>query len=777
MKIYTVILSTVLLLSAFLAPLVSEVTTTAQVILELDGPPDDTTLSWIGRFGKIGGVVGRFVTAETSSWAAVNIQAHPSVKKVSEPRVFRPMLDVSSPEVGASMMHRVDAVNVHGVDGSGVLIGIVDTGVDYSHPDLTYPNGTSKVLFLWDQTHVGRPPAGFDYGHECTPDDIANRSCPQQDTHGHGTHVAAIAVSSGVATGSYVGVAPGARLIFVKSGKATCVGASWTFDEKGILDGVSYIVSKARELGRRLVISLSLGTDIGGHDGSSPLEKALDELVSEGVVVVTAAGNSAADQRHVRGHISSGEVKDVSWTIPELTEEFAASFWFKEGDNVKLSLRPPTGESIEIEGDSNMQLPLGELSIERQTGRSDNYGWIVSLRFSQGSGYTQSVWRLRISGDRIVDGAWHGWVESDTCSANTEKFIPGPGYEVAKDHTVSIPATAEHVIAVGGYVTKNVWRNSDGREVGTGLTVGDILSFSSVGPTLDGRTKPDLTAPASAIIAAKPLNFPVRAADPDPYHTPRSGTSMAAPHVAGAAALILQVSPNITAVQVKGVLRRLARLDSFTGRIPLSSGSNVWGWGKLDARVGYLVRVSATGSDGVTFELLLDGQPVSHIQSGTNVSVFVLADRAHFLAARGDSSSVQGVRLKAYPESITLTQPTNASFELYRENLVRVKERGTGIIYEAWVRENARVSILDVIGGAIPGGRSSGTLYDSEGNMVSGDYLTVTEPLELTLVLLDEKSDMFTLGMMVAVISSSSYLLLLYGYAKRTRKLKSAQAA
>ncbi len=171
-------------------------------------------------------------------------------------------LDVSVPEILADQVWNtakypgVRDSSGKVVDGSGVIIGVADSGIDYLHGDFYFPNGTNKILYIWDQTTVGKPPNGYSYGNECAPSDIQSKTCTEFDdggcslTTGHGTAVAAVAASSGQASQKYYGVAPGASIVAVK-----LVDGS----ENYVIDAMQYMIMKARQLNRPLVIVHSLG--------------------------------------------------------------------------------------------------------------------------------------------------------------------------------------------------------------------------------------------------------------------------------------------------------------------------------------------------------------------------------------------------------------------------------------------------------------------------------------------------------------------------------------
>ena len=219
---------------------------------------------------------------------------------------------------------------------------------------------------VWDQTVQGRPPSGFNYGFECSSIDIQSETCPELDSFGHGTHIAGIAASSGQATGNYTGVAPEASIIFVKSGNQVCNGSSWTFDDANILDGINYIIKKSRQLGRRAVINLSLGGNIGGHDGTDPLEQALDAFVRDGTPIVVAAGNEARDQHprsrtverttHVTVNIRSCDQTRLTCRLIS---------WYSTQDRIKQTFISPEGQTHSTERAGTNPLTFGNITATK----------------------------------------------------------------------------------------------------------------------------------------------------------------------------------------------------------------------------------------------------------------------------------------------------------------------------------------------------------------------------------------------------------------------------
>lgn len=200
------------------------------------------------------------------------------VRFIDGAKPVRMHLDEAIPEMGAMESW------VCGYTGDGVIIGIVDSGIDEGHGDFWFDTGktNSKILYLWDQTDdTGPVPDGYDYGTEWNKTDIEAGICAENDTNGHGTHVAGIAASSGNETGNYTGAAPDAEIVFVKT----------TLEDADIIDGWYYIVERAQAEGKPCVISCSIGAYFDPHDGSDPLAQAANWCAAQGVLVICSAGN------------------------------------------------------------------------------------------------------------------------------------------------------------------------------------------------------------------------------------------------------------------------------------------------------------------------------------------------------------------------------------------------------------------------------------------------------------------------------------------------------
>ncbi|RME43699.1 MAG: hypothetical protein D6791_14835, partial [Chloroflexi bacterium] len=481
------------------------------------------------------------------------------------------------------------------VKGRGVIVAIVDSGIDWQHGDFKDAQGHSRILEIWDQTaQRGTPPAGYDYGNLCTRSQIDQAQCTETDTEGHGTHVAGIAAGNGLSTNParYVGVAPEADLLVVKdSGR-----------DAGILDAWNYIVSRARALGRPVVINNSFGSHGGAHDGTAALEKAIDQLSGNGVIFVVAAGNEGNDPIHAAGTLRPGETANITYTFPEPSplNVSEADIWYNQADAISTSVIAPGGQTFgpvhkgeiqEFSGPDNTTITI---DASPWAGNPDNWIWI-QIQKPEGQQLSGN-WAFVLHGDNITAGGrWDAWLATGQgAGSGTEYFTTN----VDPHMTVGEPGTAHKAITVASYTTKACWPSVEGdRCFDPEPTLGAISDFSSIGPTRDGREKPDLAAPGEAITAAFSRDarseFSPARVDPDNVHLSIQGTSMAAPHVAGTIALMLQVNPALNAMAALNILRQTARTDGFTGSVWNAN----WGTGKLDAKAAVdAARAAPTGT-------------------------------------------------------------------------------------------------------------------------------------------------------------------------------------
>ena len=305
-------------------PLTPEMVT-VRVLVKLSAgatPPVVPPATWINIVDQIYGVA----IAPGSLSALAD---HPGVEIIEAGRQLAPMLSTSVTETRADRVRQ----GPDGLDGSGVVIGIIDFGFDLSLDDFRHPDGTSRVAFLWDQSlqpvDGEASPARFPYGVEYDRAAMDGMLASDPPTHmvrhepfarSHGTHVAGIATGSGRShdadfpANTCVGVAPGATIVFVQPEAGD---ASTTFtDSVHVAEAVSYIFEKANELGLPCVINMSLGQNGGSHDGESLVERAIDRLLEEpGRAIVLAAGDEHIWRGHAAGTLAEGQVHELRWHV------------------------------------------------------------------------------------------------------------------------------------------------------------------------------------------------------------------------------------------------------------------------------------------------------------------------------------------------------------------------------------------------------------------------------------------------------------------------------
>ena len=333
-------------------------------------------------------------------------------------------------ESGISYFHRSPYLNLR---GSGVMIGVIDTGIDYRHQAFTYEDRTTKIYSIWDQTiRDGESPEGFIYGTEYTSEQI-NRALaaenslavvPSQDENGHGTFIAGVAAGRVIESEDFSGAAPDASLCIVKLkpckqnlrqfyGTAADVPA---YQENDIMAGISYCIQKAQEARMPVIILLGVGTNSGGHTGQSYLSQLIDDISGfSGVCVVTAVGGEADKRHHFLGVLS----EDSAYTEAEIRvgageRAFSLELWSIHPDLYTIGIQSPAGERIEkitpIAGRSQtirFILDQTEIFVYYQMVESLSGQQVIFLRFDEP---TQGIWSLRIYGNLAVNRRFHIWL-------------------------------------------------------------------------------------------------------------------------------------------------------------------------------------------------------------------------------------------------------------------------------------------------------------------------------------------------------------------------------
>lgn len=501
------------------------------------------------------------------------------IEGVEAAKQMFPDLDLSGANVGVRPLHTVPPT----VRGTNVLVGVVDSGVDFAHDDFRHPDGTSRIEFLWDQSAPsvvgGRVPFGREYTSAQINAALRTNPAPVPINHtdptpGHGTHVAGIAAGNGRrSNGQFMGMAPDAGLVIV----AVRSDAGTLGESTSAVAACRYIVDRARELNRAVAINMSLGNNGGGHSGEMPLETAMDNLAREpGVVLVKSAGNEQTWRIHASGTVAQGATARRQFDSQgNNAQQDVFEVWFDGVDRIGIAVQPPGGSAPTandfvlpgavntFQTDANNTIRIDARNVD--AGGTGDVRAVVFIGRGTAPRIQPGRWSLHFRGDQITDGTFHAWVERTARGPGVteqSRFTPA-------DHdpacTISIPGTARRVITVGSYVTR----------FAGDAALGELSRFSSRGPTRYGLRKPEVAAPgeeiASTLSSASAL--PPFAAG----YTLMPGTSMAAPHVAGAAALLLEINPLFTCEQVKQLLARSARRDGAAATAPDDS----WGSGRL----------------------------------------------------------------------------------------------------------------------------------------------------------------------------------------------------
>lgn len=595
--------------------------------------------------GTIRSVMGDIATVEIPVSSLEAIAQLPNIVYVESSKRVKHRLDASVPATGVSNMRSGTAPNWSGNTGRGVVIGVVDSGIDLAHADFKNASGKTRILFLWDQNaSTGTPPTGR-YGNECVKATIDAGTCSQTDTNGHGSHVAAIAAGTGAATGNgqtdyrYVGMAPEADLIIVNTRLTTT----------SILDGISYVQQKAAALGKPSVINLSLGGQVDPHDGTSGFASALDNASGAGKAIVCAAGNEANDNIHASGTVTQDGTTTVSFSIPSTNATTVIDLWYPGANQLGVSLsKGSCTTSVVSPGTSlsSSQTECGLIQVSSSGVKSYNGDREILVSLLNGShSLSTGTWNLVLYGNGIAtSGRFDAWLDDSVSTTFTSHADP--------TMTLTDCATATKPIAVAAYNTKVSYTSQAGRAQYVGQTAGAISSFSSLGPrrscTLCSTPpqKPEIAAPGLGIMAAYSANTSPAVTsidfDLDGVHVIKAGTSMAAPHVTGAVALLFQTAPTYTSDQIKSLLIGNAATDSSTGAVP----NNTWGYGKLNVNAAYLA--------------LLNVPPPPAASSGGGGGGCFIAT-----AAYGSAMADEVMILRDFRDRHLLTNPPGRAFVRY----------------------------------------------------------------------------------------------------------------
>ncbi|MDF2613675.1 MAG: family peptidase [Clostridia bacterium] len=460
--------------------------------------------------------------------------------------------------------------------GNNIIIGFVDTGIDYTNKIFQNADNTTRIARIWDQTLQGNPPRGFSYGAQYTQEEI-NRALqsenpyeivPTRDEIGHGTFLAGVAAGDDkMGTDEYRGGAPDAIIAMVKMRPAKAYLKAYfliretvtAYQENDFIAGINYLLQVALELRRPLVICVGVGNNNGAHDGTTVAERYLNSLSTiENLAILVAAGNEANSGHHFAGNIATGQSQDVELNVAEGEIGFYINIWASKSDRIALAMRSPIGQVIERVPLISNEIRTYNFSLEQtlitviydypeaQTGAEN-----IIIRFENP---TPGLWTLSIYGEEMIQGIYNMWLPRNDFIADETRFLRSDVLI-----TVGIPSTGENMITVGAYdyIDQSVY-------VGSGR-----------GPRADGQIKPELIAPGVNIEGPRLGGG----------YTTFVGTSVAAAIAASAVALLMQwavIEGNLSQMNTR--IARGILIRGAARRRGAEYPNPAEGYGRLDLR-------------------------------------------------------------------------------------------------------------------------------------------------------------------------------------------------
>lgn len=558
------------------------------------------------------------VTASIPLSAVKNVAEIEGVENVQAGSEVKLLMDEARADANVDDCHTTTA-SLGNYTGKGVVVGIVDNGFEYAHTDfLNADFSDTRVKRVWDQASTtGNSPSLYGYGTEYTS--LAEMSAIRYDMVSgyHGTHVAGIAVG-GDRTTDYYGVAPDADIVFV----------SFANTNANIVDGIRYVFDYAESVGKPCVVNISLGSHLGPHDGTSDTDQAFASMVGPGRIIVGAAGNEGSQNLHVAKTLADGDTQlktMIGFAEGSTSKTAYVDAWSDKGATMKFKtvvvdalkgkiVAESPAVSSDGENDVKYVFPDGvgvvatvQMALQknpsndrtevmlmcRATSIAENRK--IGVVAESEAGTTIHMWNNATSG-YFLNADKRGWTAGDD------------NYSVGE-----LGGVSPDVISVGSYNTKLQYQTVGGDIYGVNTSlvgdIGDRSLFSSCGPTVDGRSKPDVVAPGCALVSATSKYYSSFAASnaaaksgyADDYYDVNIGTSMASPFVAGTVALWLQANPSLTPDDVRGIINASSRHDNYTGKAS-ECDANLWGAGKIDALAGLRIAMQQTGISDIDNE-------------------------------------------------------------------------------------------------------------------------------------------------------------------------------
>ncbi len=574
---------------------------------------------------------GDFVTAQIPVEKLEALSQDENIKRVEIAKPIQKKMDKARPAANVDKVQAGTGLSQPFL-GAGVVVGVVDGGFHYNHINFYNANNTSelRVKRVLRQANSGRASSYRTKKEYTTQAEIETAKYDDtNDETGHATHVTGIAAGS-YSSNDYHGVAKEADIVMVSMGSG----------DTDIADGVKYVFDYATEVGKPAVVNLSLGTHFGPHDGTSTFDRTLDAMVGAGRIVCGAAGNEGEDKLYIEKELKAGESTVFFLNLSTIDIAFAggmygavdiwgdndqkytvqAVFADYDSDEIKWSgTEMKTDETAEKEEKNFSSYGAGglvvytEKSPESQNQRGNaTYGF--SLNESDDYFLPEDDYKFGIKITAQTAGTVRAW---------TNGYSGVLGWENGQNHhsVGEIGGTANGIISVGAWTSKVDTYDYLGEKeyYSAGTKVGPIAPFSSMGPTADGRLKPEITAPGDVVMSSLPNTSKVKKNALNPqtakvngveyYWGYESGTSMATPFVTGVVATWLQANPQLTPEQIKSVFAQTSIADSNTGS---SLPNNTWGYGKIDAYAGlqYVIKtVDVKHLEGLPEAIMLYPNP------------------------------------------------------------------------------------------------------------------------------------------------------------------------
>ena len=654
----------------------------------------------LAEIEKLGGAVNNTVseTLVTMTIPVDQIRAVAALDDVEYIQVGDPVkeaMDKARATANVDQCHELSATTGT-YRGQGIVVGVVDNGIELGHVDYYSSDGKSyRIKRYWNQRKTGTRPTGFAYGSEFK--DSARIIAQKYDlaTTYHGGHVLGIAAGADEKTG-YQGVAPDADIVYVTT----------NMTNTGVTDAVKYIFNYAESVGKPCVVNLSLGTHYGPHDGNSVTDQTLSSLAGPGRIIVGAAGNEGMDNLHISKTLSTEADDSLSAIVAPYNSAYTYSSymavvdgWGEVNSNISarvvlcnvltgkvlaksdlISTTSSTSKVVtvsyngtsykaQIAPSFNMNCNRPNITIALQGTMSGNFRMGVVFYGDKGS--TIHAWAVNeifpFVGNLNNSCLKKGWTNGTTDYTSGE-----------------LGGTGKDVITVGSFNSRDSYTQLDGTTQTLPSSyygeVGALSVFSSHGPTVDNRQKPDVTAPGCVVVSAQSKYCTASSSDnfsatgavakrtfngDSYYYQAEMGTSMATPFVTGSIALWLQADPTLTADKIREVLAHTVIRDSYTGEVP-EGNDNKWGAGKIDTYAGLQYVIEHKGetsgiedqiaNDDDLFRVITDrnshSAKIYFVENNTPVYVSVYSTTGQQVAGSEVTVSGQTLDLSALADGV-----------------------------------------------------------------------------------------------------------------------------